>query len=287
MHQPFDVIHRYVVILSLLPFRKVICKFVIFAAHNLHNPTMNNPGKGTSSKHRHQRGRMASSLGMLPSQPPSEIDIITCTQDMSPIDSFGYGNPYKQTYELKEHTQHPDAALHHNNSTQQTTSTNTSVTLLSYEKTNATVPSTTHEIQQQSNAVLCTNSKQAISLLFDQRPKKSKQQIALEEQLDELYGESDDEDLLNEFKKRRDEGTLPIKRKCENTHEYPSQQVSTCPSQQNLNNRFIPPPKTINSRAPSSMISSISSSTSAGSKLYILPNKSTITSNVVPNNKTA
>ena len=200
---------------------------------------------------------------------PREIEISTHTRvhDMSPIDSYGYGNPSdEQTYEEEEHAQHPDAALEHNNSSQQTTSTDTSVTLLSNDTSNTTVPPSKH--QQQSNAVLCTNSKPAISLLFDQRPKKSKQQIALEEQLDELYGESDDEDLLNEFKKRRDEGTLPIKRKCENTHEYPSQQVSTCPSQQNLNNRFIPPPKTINSRAPSSMRSSISSSTSAGSKLY-------------------
>ena len=32
-------------------------------------------------------------------------------QDMSPIDSYGY-NPYdEQTYEQKEHAQHPDAAL--------------------------------------------------------------------------------------------------------------------------------------------------------------------------------
>ena len=224
---------------------------------------MNDPGRGTSSNRRrvHLSGK-TSHLETL----PRDIEISTHTvQDMSPIDSYGYGNPYdERTYKEEEHAQHPDAALEHNNGSQQTTSTDTSKTLLSNDTSNTTVPSTTHEIQQQSNAVLCTNSKQAISLLFDQRPKKSKQQIALEEQLDELYGESDDEDLLNEFKKRRDEGTLPIKRKCENTHkEDPSQQVSTRPCTRPSQSFSALENKKNTVSVPSSMISSISSSTSA------------------------
>ena len=48
---------------------------------------------------------------------PREIEISTHTRvhDMSPIDSYGYGNPSdEQTYEEEEHAQHPDAALEHN-----------------------------------------------------------------------------------------------------------------------------------------------------------------------------
>ena len=75
---------------------------------------MNDPGRGTSSNRRrvHLSGK-TSHLETL----PRDIEISTHTvQDMSPIDSYGYGNPYdERTYKEEEHAQHPDAALEHNN----------------------------------------------------------------------------------------------------------------------------------------------------------------------------